>query len=97
MYLVDLPGYGFAKSAKSDQAQWKEFIQTYFQSRDASVLRRVYVLVDSRHGLKKSDVEMMQDLNRCALPYQIVLTKADAASRPELFHALRSVFAEVSI
>jgi len=75
LYLVDLPGYGFAKAAKSEQEKWQTFIHAYLSGRTPDVLRRVFVLVDSRHGMKLSDIHMMLLLNKLALPYQIVLTK----------------------
>jgi GTP-binding protein len=92
LYLVDLPGYGFAKSNKADQKRWKAFIQSYLASRDMSTLRRVFVLVDSRHGLKGTDLEMMLQLNSLHLPYQIVLTKADSATKFDLYKTLYTCF-----
>ena len=92
LYLVDLPGYGFAKASKSETGRWKDFIQGYLRDRNLSVLRRVFVLVDSRHGLKESDADMMTMLDSLALPYEIVLTKADASSKQEMAAALDSVF-----
>ena len=94
-YLVDLPGYGFAKAAKTDLVKWRATMDGYLKARDLSTLRRVFVLVDSRHGVKKSDEEMMDMLNALALPYQVVLTKTDASSKPELSGALQSTFDEL--
>ena len=94
-YLIDLPGYGFARAAKTEASRWKSFIQVYLRARDLTTLRRVFVLVDSRHGLKLSDVEMMQMLDELALPYEVVLTKADAASTAEKEAALASAFAKL--
>jgi len=95
LYLVDLPGYGFAKAAKTESARWREFIEGYLRDRDMATLRRVFVLVDSRHGLKASDATMMLILDGLALPYEIVLTKTDAASKLELSAALTSVFSQL--
>jgi len=95
LYLVDLPGYGFARAAKAEAARWKEFISVYLRARELSTLRRVFVLVDSRHGLKLSDVEMMRMLDELALPYETVLTKTDASSKHELSAALDSTFAQL--
>mmetsp|Transcript_28993 Transcript_28993/g.39826 ORF Transcript_28993/g.39826 Transcript_28993/m.39826 type:complete len:252 (-) Transcript_28993:91-846(-) len=92
IYLVDLPGYGFAKVAKTEQQNWRDMILSYFSSRDFSVLRRVFVLIDSRHGLRPVDVEMMDYLNKAALPYQILLTKCDLTPPDILHESLRSVF-----
>jgi GTP-binding protein len=90
-YLVDLPGYGFAKAGKEEKQRWKQFIEGYLRTRPSSVLRRVYVLVDSRRGLKESDDEMMKLLDSCGLPYQVILTKADVTRPSEMVHAVHSV------
>ena len=73
--LVDMPGYGFAREAKERVEAWTQLVRTYLKGRVP--LRRTLVLVDSRHGLKENDQEMMVMLDRAAVPYQIVLTKAD--------------------
>jgi GTP-binding protein len=75
LMLVDLPGYGFAQAPKNQVAQWTDLVNDYLKGR--TVLRRVCVLVDSRHGLKDSDDEMMTMLDRAAVTYQVILTKAD--------------------
>ncbi len=80
--LVDLPGYGYAKAPEAQVKKWQEMIFTYLQGRPN--LRRVFLLLDSRHGLKKSDEETMKLLDKAAVPYQIVFTKADKASIKEL-------------
>ena len=73
--LVDMPGYGYARASKADIAKWHILIKHYIQRR--ANLRRVYILVDSRHGLKPSDTELMDILDAWAVPYQVVLTKLD--------------------
>lgn len=73
--LVDMPGYGFARVSKAQQQEWRDLIYGYLRGRET--LRCVFVLVDSRHGLKDSDRDMMRMLDECAMPYRIVLTKAD--------------------
>ncbi|WP_207480276.1 ribosome biogenesis GTP-binding protein YihA/YsxC [Arenibaculum pallidiluteum] len=73
--LVDLPGYGYAKESKTKVADWNELVRDYLRGRVE--LRRALVLIDSRHGLKPNDIEMMGMLDKAAVPYQIVLTKAD--------------------
>jgi len=73
--LVDLPGYGYAKAPRQDVEQWTKLTKDFLRGR--SVLRRVCVLVDSRHGLKPTDFEVMDLLDEAAVNYQIVLTKAD--------------------
>lgn len=82
LQLVDLPGYGYAKVSKAQVKEWTALMCDYLRVRSA--LRRVYVLVDSRHGLKPSDKEMMALLDQHAVSYQIVLTKADKSSEEEM-------------
>mmetsp|Transcript_2295 Transcript_2295/g.3198 ORF Transcript_2295/g.3198 Transcript_2295/m.3198 type:complete len:289 (+) Transcript_2295:141-1007(+) len=76
-YLVDLPGYGFAKAAKKEVHQWQRTMEDFLLSRPPDILRRVYVLIDGRHGLKLNDNEMMRKLDESGVPYQLVLTKTD--------------------
>jgi GTP-binding protein len=75
LLLVDLPGYGHAKVAKTVVADWTETMRLYLKGR--ATLRRVLLLVDSRHGLKPSDIAIMDELDKAAVSYQVVLTKAD--------------------
>jgi len=75
LVLVDLPGYGYARASKSDIARWTALTRGYLKGRPQ--LRRVCLLVDSRHGLKASDRQVMEELDTAAVSYQIVLTKAD--------------------
>ncbi len=75
LYLVDLPGYGYAKVERELSKRWVDLLKEYLRGRMS--LRRVMILVDSRHGLKPSDLEMMDMLDVTAVSYQIVLTKAD--------------------
>jgi GTP-binding protein len=82
LVLVDMPGYGYAKASKSAIAQWNTLIQLYLKGR--TTLARVYVLVDSRHGLKENDLEMMRMLDVAAVSYRIVLTKVDKVSTTAL-------------
>jgi len=82
LYLVDLPGYGFAKAPKDVVKNWQNLINTYLIGRAS--LRRVFLLIDSRHGLKKIDEEIMDMLDKAAVTYQIVLTKIDKISTKEL-------------
>lgn len=80
--LVDMPGYGYAKVSKSKIANWIKVLENYLKGR--TTLRLALVLIDSRHGLKDSDKEMMDLLNKAAVPYRIILTKADKANQTEL-------------
>lgn len=73
--LVDLPGYGFAKASKTEKKSWNDLIRNYLRGRVN--LRRVLLLIDSRHGVKPNDKEMMDYLDDMAVPYQILLTKTD--------------------
>lgn len=82
LMLVDMPGYGYAKASKSAINQWNNLIQLYLKGRPT--LSRVYVLVDSRHGLKENDLEMMRMLDTAAVSYRIVLTKIDKISQTSL-------------
>ncbi|MGO3933709.1 ribosome biogenesis GTP-binding protein YihA/YsxC [Rhodopseudomonas pseudopalustris] len=80
--LVDMPGYGYASAPKTKIASWTKLIHQYLQGR--STLARVYVLIDSRHGLKDVDQEVLTTLDKSAVSYQIVLTKADQVKASEL-------------
>jgi GTP-binding protein len=74
-YLVDLPGYGFAKAPVDRVRRWQELLRGYLAGRPT--LSRAFVLVDARHGLKSLDHEIMELLDRAAVLFQVVLTKAD--------------------
>lgn len=82
LYLVDLPGYGFTKAPKDIVKNWQKLINSYLVGR--ATLRRVFLLIDSRHGIKKIDEEIMEMLDKAAVTYQIVLTKIDKISTKEL-------------
>ncbi len=82
MMLTDLPGYGYAKAAKSVVDQWTRLIKSYLKGRVR--LRRVCLLIDSRHGLKDTDREVMALMDEAAVAYQIVLTKCDKIKAAEL-------------
>ncbi|MDR0555768.1 MAG: ribosome biogenesis GTP-binding protein YihA/YsxC [Holosporaceae bacterium] len=73
--LVDLPGYGYAEVSKGTRKSWDNLIRSYLAGRQN--LMRVFLLIDSRHGVKKNDEEIMELLDRSAVAYQIVLTKTD--------------------
>ena len=75
MRLVDLPGYGYARVSRKDVEAWTRLTRDFLRGR--SVLRRVCLLIDSRHGLKSTDLEVMDLLDEAAVNYQIVLTKTD--------------------
>lgn len=89
LMVVDLPGYGFAKAGKEKAKTWTKLMKAYLKGRPQ--LRRVYLLVDSRHGLKESDLEMMDMLDEAAVSYAVVLTKTDKI----VDRQLRDVIAQV--
>lgn len=78
--LVDMPGYGFAKAPKAQVDQWTKLVFDYLRGR--VTLKRVYVLIDARHGLKPIDGEVLDLLDKAAVSYQIVLTKCDKIKPP---------------
>ncbi len=80
--LVDMPGYGFAKAPKDIVRQWRFLINDFLRGRQ--VLKRALVLVDARHGLKEVDREVMEMLDKAAVSYRLVLTKADKIKPSEL-------------
>jgi len=80
--LVDMPGYGFAKAPLKVAERWRDLVRTYLRGR--AVLKRTLLLVDSRRGLKDSDLEMMTLLDQAAVGYRVVLTKSDKVSATEL-------------
>ena len=88
LYLVDLPGYGYAEAPETLVKKWQAVLKTYLRGRPN--LRRVFVLIDSRRGIKKEDEEIMKLLDEAAVAYQIVLTKSDKISAG----ALQKTFAE---
>jgi GTP-binding protein len=90
--LVDMPGYGFAEAPKDLVKRWRFLVNDFLRGR--AVLRRAFVLVDSRHGLKPVDLEIMEMLDSAAVNYQLVLTKADKIKPTELAVVLEQTTAE---
>ena len=80
--LVDMPGYGFAKAPKDMVRKWRYLVNDFLRGRD--VLKRALVLIDSRHGIKDVDREILEMLDRAAVSYRIVLTKADKVKATDL-------------
>ena len=80
--LIDMPGYGYAAAPKAKVASWTALIHKYLAGRAS--LARVYVLIDSRHGLKDVDLDVLKTLDKSAVSYQVVLTKADQVKAMEL-------------
>ena len=87
--LVDMPGYGFAEAPKDLVRRWRFLVNDFLRGR--AVLRRAFVLVDSRHGLKPVDLEIMEMLDGAAVNYQLVMTKADKVKPTELEKTLETV------
>jgi GTP-binding protein len=93
-YLVDMPGYGFARAAKSEIKGWTRLIRDYLRGRRE--LKRVFLLIDARHGLKPNDRETMTLMDEAAVSYQAVLTKADKLKGPERTAIEAKVAAELA-
>jgi len=80
--LVDMPGYGYAEAPKEQVDAWTNLVFDYLRGR--ATLKRVYVLIDSRHGIKKNDEDVFKLLDKAAVSYQLVLTKSDKIKPPAL-------------
>ena len=85
-YIVDLPGYGFAEAPKAVVERWQKLLKSYLAGRQT--LRRVFVLIDARHGVKAVDDEILTLLDKSAVTFQAVLTKADKVSAAEMAESL---------
>lgn len=88
-YLVDMPGYGYAKASKKDIAEWNHLLREYLIGR--ANLKRVFILIDSRRGMLDNDTQMMELLDETAVSYQLVLTKTDKLKKGELEKMLENV------
>ncbi len=94
IYFVDLPGYGYAKVAKSEKERWADLIEGYLSSdRD---IRLVFMLVDSRHAPTKDDVQMINYLIDTEMPFVLVLTKIDKLSKSEREKRMEAFRTEIS-
>ena len=94
LYVVDMPGYGYARASKSLVEGWNRLIHQYLRGR--ATLSRVFLLIDSRHGLKPNDKEIMEMLDVAAVSYQIVLTKLDKLKKAEQQAIIPRVQAELA-
>ena len=92
--IVDMPGYGFAQAPKPKVEAWTRLIHQYLTGR--ATLRRVYVLIDGRHGPRGNDLSVMNELDTAAVSYQVVLTKADKPSAGELAKAIAATQAAIA-
>lgn len=93
-YIVDMPGYGYAEAPKAKVEAWTLLIKDYLRGRTS--LRRVFVLIDSRHGVKTTDGEILDLLDETAVSYQIVLTKVDKLSGGELEKVRQGTLAKLA-
>jgi len=89
LYLVDLPGYGYANAPLKVVEKWQRLLRAYLAGR--ATLRRAFVLVDARHGIKPPDQEIMGLLDKAAVTFQVVMTKTDKMKGPALDKVLDSV------
>lgn len=92
--IVDMPGYGYAKAPEPKVRAWTALIHQYLTGR--ATLRRVYVLIDSRHGAKDNDISVMNELDRAAVSYQVVMTKVDKPSTKDLESAVAKTRAAIA-
>ena len=93
--MVDLPGYGYAKASRDKRSDWQGLIKSYIAERRS--LKRVFTLVDARHGMKENDREFFSFLDTYAVNYQIVLTKIDKVKKndmPKLFDEMNKKIKE---
>jgi GTP-binding protein len=86
LFLVDLPGYGFAQVSRSMKESWQDLASAYLRGRPT--LKRICLLIDSRHGVKEADRETMKNLDAAAVSYQLVLTKTDQLKEPAIARAV---------
>jgi GTP-binding protein len=93
LVVVDMPGYGYAATAKSKIAAWTALIHDYLRGR--ATLARVYILVDARHGLKTADDAILNTLSEAAVSHEIVLTKCDQLKPAELADRIEAVKAAI--
>jgi GTP-binding protein len=94
LYLVDMPGYGYARAPKSEVKGWTRLIRDYLKGRRE--LKRVFLLIDARHGIKPNDREIMTMMDEAAVSYQVVLTKADKPKSAAVAKIIEEVAAEVA-
>ena len=92
-YIVDLPGYGYAKASKDKRSDWQTLVKSYIAERRS--LKRVFTLVDARHGLKDNDREFFSFLDTYAVNYQIILTKIDKVKKTEMPKLLDEVNSKI--
>ena len=89
-YIVDLPGYGFAKVSQSSRRRWEQMIENYLRKREN--LNRVFVLIDSRHAPQKIDLEFVEQLFKWKIPFTIIFTKSDKEKPGVVARNVKSFF-----
>ncbi len=92
--IVDMPGYGYARAPKTEVAAWTRLVFDYLRGR--ANLRRVYLLVDARHGLKDNDVDALKLIDKAAVSYQVVLTKTDKLKAAEMERVVEETAAAIA-
>ncbi|KAJ8656191.1 ribosome biogenesis GTP-binding protein YsxC [Lichtheimia ornata] len=93
-FMVDMPGYGFALVDEKERQAWRQLMEDYISSR--KILKRVYVVIDARHGLKIADLDFLQMLNSKRVRFQIVLTKCDIPVLPDLARRVTMVQKDIA-
>ena len=93
LYLVDMPGYGFAEAPKAKVEAWTRLVKAYLRGRPTLV--RVFLLIDARHGLKRVDLDLMELMDEAAVSYQTVLTKTDKVKPQHLAEVMAATHAEL--
>ncbi|WP_195852260.1 ribosome biogenesis GTP-binding protein YihA/YsxC [Aerococcus urinae] len=89
LYLVDVPGYGYAKVSKTERSRWQKQLADYFVQREN--LEAVFLLVDFRHRPSKDDINMKDFLDQCQVPYFIIATKADKVKKNQWQNHLQAI------
>jgi GTP-binding protein len=92
-FLVDLPGYGFAKIAQSSRRRWEQMIENYLRKRENLV--NVFVLIDSRHSPQKIDLNFIQNLYQWQIPYTLIFTKSDKEKQAVVSRNVKSFLEEL--
>ncbi|HUS00234.1 MAG TPA: ribosome biogenesis GTP-binding protein YihA/YsxC [Chitinophagaceae bacterium] len=92
-YLVDLPGYGFAKISQRSRRRWEQMIENYLRKREN--LQQVFILIDSRHSPQKIDIEFLSQLRKWDVPFTLVFTKADKETQAKVSKNVKSFLEEM--
>lgn len=92
-YIVDLPGYGFAKVSQTSRRRWEQMIENYLRKRENLV--NVFVLIDSRHSPQKIDLQFLEQLKKWEVPFSIVFTKSDKENQRTVANNVKSFFEEM--